>query len=54
MKNKSEAPLMYKGWWIWKSVNGHYEGQNFGTGQHLNPIYKTWDALKLIIDSLKK
>ena len=50
---------MYKGWLIreaspeLKFNKGMLCAKNWRTGMFINPLYKTWDALKSVIDEIK-
>ena len=50
-------PLMYKGYIIKKVVcpdgKTRLSGYNFKTDYFINPLYETWEQLKLVIDGLK-
>ena len=49
-----KAPLMYKGWIIYKSQdNKMYYAHNLATDKYINPLFRTWPLLKKIIDNLK-
>ena len=59
MKTAIKHPLMYKGYIIKtrnnKTTNNETKllAYSYKTDIFLNPIYKTWEALKLVIDNLK-
>ena len=44
---------MYKGFLI-KQKEGLLGAENLATGIVLNPIYDSWEKLKMIIDNLKE
>lgn len=52
MKTKKH-PILYNGYFIKRCSNGNLSAYNFRTDVFLNPLYNTWDQLKLIIDNLK-
>ena len=53
MENK-EHPLMYKGYIIRRHVhNSKLCAKSWATGYFINPLYETWEQLKLIIDGLE-
>ena len=53
MNTKIEHPLMYKGYLI-KQEGDKLSGENLSTGHKLNPIFKNFELIKIIIDKLKK
>ena len=52
-----DHPLMYKGWMI-RYGNEYNQDKlcayNFRTDVFINPLYKTWEALKMVIDEIEK
>lgn len=52
MENR-EYPLMYNGFIIKRCSNGCLSAYSYRTDYFINPLYKTWEALKLVIDNLK-
>lgn len=52
---KEKSPLMYNGWEIRrkKLAGNKYCAYNYRTNIFINPIYKTWEQLKLVIDAIK-
>jgi len=50
---KEKHPLMYKGYLI-KQEGEMLSAENLSTGHKLNPIFKRWEAMKVIIDKLKE
>lgn len=52
MKTTIKHPLMYKGYLI-KQEGNKLSGENLSNGNKLNPIFKTFKAIKLIIDNIK-
>ena len=51
-------PLMYKGYIIKKVIGPdgktRLSGYSFKTDYFINPLYETWEQLKLVIDALKE
>lgn len=52
MKNQNKIPLMYKGYILKKCSNGLISGYSYKTDYFINPLYKTFEQIKLIIDNL--
>ena len=52
---KAKAPLMYNGWEIRrkKLAGNKYCAYNYRTDIFINPLYKTWEQLKSVIDAIK-
>lgn len=50
---KRNYPLMYNGYIIRKCSNGKLSAYSYKTDYFINPLYDTFDALKIIIDALK-
>ena len=46
-------PLLYKGYFIKRCFNGNLSAYSWRTNYFINPLYKKWQQLKLIIDNLK-
>jgi len=46
-------PLMYKGYLI-KQEGNRLSAENLNNGHKLNPLFKSFDTLKMIIDKLKE
>ncbi len=53
MSNR-KYPLMYEGYIIKRCNNGNLSAFSYKTNYFANPLYKTWESLKLVIDQLKK
>lgn len=56
-KTKPKHPLMYEGFILRsiKTAKGYKIGAySFRTDTHLNPLYNTFEAIKLVIDNLKQ
>ena len=56
VKNKINCPLMYQGFIIRnKKVNEGYklEAYSYQKDIFINPLYTSFDSIKLVIDSLK-
>lgn len=55
-KNKIKAPLMYKGFIVnnYKTKKGYKLGAfSYRDNKFINPLYNSFEAIKLIIDNLK-
>lgn len=54
MTNTAKHPLMYKGYIIRRHrYNDKLCAYSYATDVFINPLYDTWEQLKLIIDALK-
>ena len=53
MKTESKHPLIYFGWIIRKGANGKLQAYHAKSDTFLNPLYSTWEGLKLVIDGMK-
>lgn len=53
MKTIIKHPLMYKGYLIRQEGN-KLSGENLSNGHKLNPIFKNFELIKVIIDKLKE
>jgi hypothetical protein len=49
----NKFPLMYKGYIIKRCSNGKLSAYSYNTDYFINPLYDTFDKLKIIIDALK-
>jgi len=47
-------PLMYKGYVIKRCSNGNLSAFSYRTNYFINPLYGTWEKLKIVIDALKE
>lgn len=55
-KNKIKAPLMYKGFIIsnYKTIKGYKLGAfSYHHDKFINPLYNSFEAIKLIIDNIR-
>jgi hypothetical protein len=50
---KIQHPLMYKGYLI-KQEGERLSAENLSNGHKLQPLFKSFDTLKIIIDKLKE
>lgn len=50
---KPTFPLMYKGYILKLCSNGKISGYSYATDYFINPLYSTFDQIKLVIDNLK-
>lgn len=50
----NKFPLMYKGYILKRCSNGKLSGYSYKTDYFINPLYETFDKIKLIIDNLKE
>ena len=54
MKDEKKFPLMYKGYIIRKhNHNNKLCAYSYKTDYFINPIFKNWEHLKKVIDTLK-
>jgi hypothetical protein len=49
----TKHPLMYRGYFIKRCFNGNLSAYSWRTDYFINPLYRTWDQLKSILDNLK-
>ena len=50
---KDKLPLMYKGYILKICENGLISAYSYRTDYFINPLYKTFEQIKTVIDGLK-